>query len=145
MFHIIYQSHEIFSFSEKELKKLLLRSRFRNGSDGITGLLLLHEGTFLQALEGDEVAVRTTFARIAQDPRHGEVSLLSSGSVTERHRIFGQWSMGFANPSETVKILNGFVETHDMPDFSRLDARTAMNLLKLASKRTARLPADELV
>jgi hypothetical protein len=144
MFHIIYQSKDIASFSGKELKKLLLRSRSRNGADGITGVLLFHEGTFLQALEGGEAAVKATFARIAQDSRHEEVCVLANVSRAERHRIFGEWSMGFANASETAKILNGFIGTHEMPNFSELDALTAMNLLRWSSERTGRISADAL-
>ena len=144
MFQIIYRSKDNISFSEKELKRLLIRSRFRNGADGITGVLLLHEGMFFQALEGDEAAVKATFARIGLDSRHSEVCILGSGARSGEHRNFGKWAMGFVNAGDRTQLLSGFVEIPDVPDFSKLNVLAAMELLRWASERTSRMPAEAL-
>ncbi|MEM7363377.1 MAG: BLUF domain-containing protein, partial [Pseudomonadota bacterium] len=36
---------------------------------GVTGMLLYHEGSFLQALEGDRAVVEALYERIEEDPR----------------------------------------------------------------------------
>ncbi len=69
--------------------------------DGITGLLLYHDGNFLQILEGEAEKVQATFARIAANPRHRNLQRLPPVSV--HTRLFPDWSMGFARP-ETVIV-----------------------------------------
>lgn len=59
--------------------------------DGITGLLWHDDGLFLQVIEGPESSVATTYARIARDPRHHDLTVLSDRSVDTRE--FGYWSM----------------------------------------------------
>ena len=55
-------------FSLAALTSLLLLGRERNHAQGLTGVLLYAEGSFLQVLEGSAAAVRSTFARIEADP-----------------------------------------------------------------------------
>ncbi len=74
-----------------DLDGILQQSRHNNAVDGITGLLWIHDGRFLQVLEGPETSVAETYARIAADPRHRDVRILSDRSVETRE--FGYWSM----------------------------------------------------
>src|ERR1700761_3092122 len=99
MFHLIYTSRAWKPFSDADLKKLLMRARLNNGKLSVTGMLIYHDGVFLQALEGDEQSVRGLFKRIEKDARHGEVTILKNQSSFGERRIFGEWSMGFANAS----------------------------------------------
>lgn len=69
-----------------------------NGRDDVTGLLYADGKRFLQALEGPDAAVETAYARIARDPRHRAVVILSR-RVIER-REFGQWGMAERRPGE---------------------------------------------
>ncbi len=62
-----------------------------NRAVGLTGLLLTARGHFIQALEGDVDAVRTTYARISMDPRHHDLSIVSQGPA--ERRLFGEWNM----------------------------------------------------
>jgi hypothetical protein len=62
-----------------------------NREDAITGLLLVHAGWFLQALEGPAEAVLTTYGRICNDPRHSEAKVLQAGPAEGRQ--FGDWNM----------------------------------------------------
>ena len=73
------------------LESILLTSRRRNAAAGVTGLLVFDGRRFLQALEGEESAVRTAYDRIQRDPRHRAVVLLSSREITARD--FGEWAM----------------------------------------------------
>lgn len=66
-------------------------SIYNNRSAGLTGLLLTAQGHFIQALEGKTDAVRTAYARIAMDPRHHDLRIISQGSA--ERRLFGDWNM----------------------------------------------------
>ena len=63
----------------------------RNREVGLTGLLLTLQGNFIQALEGNVDAVRTTYARISMDPRHHDLQIISQGPAEQR--LFGEWNM----------------------------------------------------
>ncbi|WP_164516251.1 BLUF domain-containing protein [Sphingomonas sp. 2R-10] len=74
-----------------DVDRILQQSRHNNAVDGITGLLW-HDGDhFLQVIEGPESSIAATYARIAIDPRHHEVTVLSDRPVPKRE--FGYWSM----------------------------------------------------
>ena len=74
-----------------DVERILQQSRHNNAVDGITGLLW-HDGThFLQVIEGPESSVAATYARIAGDPRHSDLSILSDRTIATRE--FGYWSM----------------------------------------------------
>lgn len=65
----------------------------RNTKNGITGLLLYTPSHFLQVLEGEEAAIDATLARIAKDPRHEGLRIVSRTAIEERR--FGLWAMNF--------------------------------------------------
>lgn len=141
MFQLIYTSTERREFSPADLRKLLMHSRMLNSQVGVTGMLVYHAGTFLQALEGDEAAVRDTFARIEHDPRHRDLHLLHCAPSLGRRPVFGEWSMGFADASGAAHILRGFVDLNRTPDLSTLDKAEAMDVLRLCSHGQAQKTA----
>lgn len=76
-----------------DIEAILAASRRNNGDAGITGMLLFDSDIFLQVLEGAREDVSACFLRIAEDPRHRDVQLLSAGDVDER--LFAEWSMHY--------------------------------------------------
>ena len=74
-----------------DLDDILVKSRRNNRRDGITGLLHRKGRRFLQALEGEPGQVEAAYARIAADPRHFALVVLSRRTVDGRE--FGEWSM----------------------------------------------------
>jgi hypothetical protein len=104
---LIYSSVETCDFSEKDLMRLLLRARLRNAQLGVTGMLVHHNGTFLQALEGGEEAVQAVFDHIARDPRHTNLVVRKEKVAG---RLFPQFAMGFRTISQSSQLLKGFVE-----------------------------------
>jgi len=58
----------------------------------VTGVLCCSGGIFLQVLEGGRSAVNRLYNRIAADPRHAQVELLSYEEIGERR--FAGWAMG---------------------------------------------------
>jgi len=76
---------------DDEVGKIIRTAIGRNRADAITGLLLIHEGYFLQALEGPAEAVMTTYGRICADPRHSDVKVIHAGPAKARE--FADWNM----------------------------------------------------
>lgn len=74
-----------------DIDRIVQQSRHNNAVDGITGLLWHNDGMFLQVIEGSESSVAATYARIAEDPRHEALTILSDRPVEVRE--FGYWSM----------------------------------------------------
>lgn len=108
MHQVIYSSAAVAPFSEAELTELLATARVNNGRVGVTGMLLYHEGSFLQALEGDEQVLENLYAKIGKDKRHHRLVALLRRQVEVRH--FDHWQMGFASTTALPKNLPGFSE-----------------------------------
>lgn len=80
-----------FGFSEGDLDHILIKSRFNNDKNNITGALLCRDDLYLQYLEGPEKEIDSTYSKIIRDDRHTEVQLLKSGMSTRR--LFANWAM----------------------------------------------------
>jgi hypothetical protein len=106
MHQIIYSSAAVAPFSERELTELLTIARVNNGRLGITGMLLYHEGSFLQALEGDPRTLDALFAKIGKDTRHHRVVILLRREIEAPQ--FDQWKMGFASTKGLPQSMPGF-------------------------------------
>lgn len=128
MYRTIYLSAGTRIFSNEELDALLAVSRRNNTRDGITGLLMYHDGSFLQVLEGVKDQVETCYNRINTDARHKLLVLMFRGDV--EHRLFPDWSMGFARPSDLdpetgsgVKALDQVID--ELPRLREIDRKAA--------------------
>lgn len=75
-------------------------SRANNRKDGLGGLLIYTNGSFLQVLEGNDEKVYRRFERIMADPRHSYCDLLYDDPIFEPD--FGEWMMGFWTDSVTT-------------------------------------------
>lgn len=93
MMRLVYVSAAKRPFGEPELEDLLQVSRRNNARLGITGLLLYHDGNFMQALEGEPAVVERLEARIREDPRHHFFQRLATEDVAER--MFADWAMAY--------------------------------------------------
>ena len=91
MLQLTYISTATKEMDPGQMNGILAASRRNNGIAGVTGLLLYDGKRFLQALEGEPAEVRSTYARIKDDPRHRAIVLLSSNEVDKRS--FGNWEM----------------------------------------------------
>jgi hypothetical protein len=69
---------------ERGIAEILAVSVAKNQHDSITGVLIWDDCWFVQALEGAERDVSTTFERILRDQRHRDVSLVTMEAVAER-------------------------------------------------------------
>ena len=110
MIQLIYASAATKPFSADALKQLLSRARARNTLHKVSGMLLYHNGSFLQVLEGPEDAVKRILASIERDPRHTEPRTLARTTIQTRE--FEDWSMGFADTSHALTQPVGHVDYH---------------------------------
>lgn len=93
MIRVTYLSRATAPLSADALLALLSQCHRNNTASGLTGMLLFGNGTFLQAIEGEEAAVDALLDRIAKDPRHTDLKILRREAITTRQ--FADWSMGF--------------------------------------------------
>ena len=117
MYFLVYVSAAVTWFSPAELHTLLANSRAANEAAGITGMLLYKDGNFMQALEGDEAAVRSVESRIAVDRRHRGMVVLCTGHTDTRQ--FADWRMAFVDLNADADGLpagySDFLDTPLMP------------------------------
>jgi len=106
MHQVFYSSAAVAQFSDAELTALLAVARVNNGRLGVTGMLLYHDGSFLQALEGDEQVVENLYAKIGRDKRHHRVVALLRRRVDARY--FDQWQMGFVSMKTVPSNVPGY-------------------------------------
>ena len=100
---LIYASKVAAHFGPMDMHDILDKSRRNNIEAGISWLLILADGYFFQALEGDRTAVHATYARILKDPRHSASVMLSSLEIEKR--MFSGWSMCYVLSSEKNRPL----------------------------------------
>lgn len=86
-----------------EVDQILEKSLGWNLSVGISGILVLTNGYFIQSLEGSEAEVRALFTRIESDRRHYDLRVLSDGFVDGR--LFAEWAMCAATLSASDSVV----------------------------------------
>ena len=94
LIHLIYASAAQREFSDSELGDLLRKARENNERLGLTGMLLLVDGSFFQVLEGPPEVVDGLAARIERDPRHVQMVRIIREAIPRR--FFEDWTMGFS-------------------------------------------------
>lgn len=128
---IVYYSHACRDYDDAALLGLLQVARRNNQRNDITGMLLYHDGNFVQALEGQSTAVEKLFARISRDPNHD--GIIPTKLMTIETRQFPNWSMGFltlTSLAETARqSTNDFLEQRPGSK-DGIDASLAWSLLK---------------
>ncbi len=128
---LIYASRQAFAVDmipDEEIDALIRASIRNNRAAAITGLLLVHDGWFLQALEGPAEAVMTTYQRILNDPRHNDSRVISAGPGSGRE--FGDWNMCARRFSAADDAILDTLSQRQAFDPARLTDRTALRLLK---------------
>lgn len=88
---LVYYSQRNPSIS-LNVEELLGVCQRNNSAMNVTGILHYNGNYFLQVLEGGRAEVSSIYHRIASDPRHVNIILISCMDV--RERIFPTWSMG---------------------------------------------------
>lgn len=92
---LMYASRATETVRPEVLNAILRKSTQNNPAVGVTGVLCFSGSIFLQVLEGGRTQVSKLYNRIAQDPRHTDVVMLSYEEIDERS--FAGWAMGQVN------------------------------------------------
>ncbi len=119
MIQMCYLSSAAHPMSTEQLLELLKQCLDFNPASGVTGMLLYANGTFLQALEGDEKIVADLYSKIEKDGRHIDVKMLHRRTIETRQ--YAEWSMGFRRVSDAelqqVEGLRDFNERDFNPEY----------------------------
>lgn len=124
----VYRSTAVRDMGPAALHELLEQSRRRNTLEDLTGLLVYHEGHFVQWLEGPASHVERVWGAIQRDPRHTDVEALPTPWTPERlfpdlrmRLVSGQRSEGEADALRLEPLALDTLSRHvDMaPDFMR--------------------------
>ena len=95
MLQLVYESCSTRDITEIDIAEIMTAARANNVKAGVTGMLIYHQGMFIQVLEGPEDHVNKVFAHIERDPRHDDIWILAR--MTVERRSFEHWSMGLAS------------------------------------------------
>ena len=127
---------------EAAVCRIVAASMGKNRLMDVTGLLLAHEGWFIQALEGPEAGVAALMSTIARDPRHRSLRVLIQGEA--EGRMFQDWNMVGAKLSPEADPL--LVELGQIARFDgyQLDDEGALHLLLYAAEARRRRERSSL-
>ena len=130
MINLIYFSAASYLYTNKELLDLLKICRKKNGVLNITGLMIYHEGSIIQILEGEAENVHTLYNQISKDSRHK--SLLKVIDTGIEKRSFSDWSMGFKNVStqDWTNII-GYLNLNNIEDFKQIEESENKHIIKI--------------
>lgn len=98
LIRLIYASRTAGVLTPMDVKDIVRKSQRNNAKLGVTGMLMLSNGIFLQCLEGDHLAVNTLYHRILLDARHREPAVLGYTEIDQR--LYGAWAMGLVTTTE---------------------------------------------
>lgn len=107
MLQLVYVSTASPGVGEPEVASILARSRANNARHLLTGLLYFDGHRFMQVLEGQPEAVENAYRRIAADPRHRALVVISRRTVAARE--FGNWAMAYGLDFAERQKLGGAV------------------------------------
>lgn len=113
---------------DHEVGAIIRASIANNRQVSVTGLLLVHDGWFLQALEGPAEAVMTTYGRILKDPRHEAATVVGAGPVAGRE--FADWNMCARGMSPADDAIVRTLSRRSAFDPETFSADSALRLLK---------------
>jgi len=99
LFRIIYVSDAVGAAGEglMPLIDIIGVSDRNNRRDHLTGVLMRHDGRFVQAIEGARVDVDRLMGRLAEDRRHANLRVLLDQAVETR--LFPDWAMARIDPT----------------------------------------------
>ena len=113
---------------DHEVGQIIQVSIRNNREVAVTGLLLVHDGWFVQALEGPAEAVMNTYRRILDDPRHEAAKVLAAGPVEQR--AFGDWNMCARRMSVADDAILDALDKREVFEPEALTGTAALRLLK---------------
>lgn len=126
---LVYYSHTSTLNTFDRIQQLVTTASKNNTKLGVTGLLTCSAKSFVQTLEGPRDVVNRLFTKIARDPRHTDVTIMSLTEIERRQ--FSEWNMGLASliRLEHPGILIRYGSTHTLNP-EEMSAGSALALLQ---------------
>ena len=109
---IIYVSTLAADEPLRAVADIAAKSRSTNRRLNITGLLVFDGMNFCQQLEGSEQAIAGVMARIHEDPRHTQVTVVHQGPLDKRR--FWNFSLGYTS-AEDIEALERLRQLQGQP------------------------------
>ena len=131
MHRLVYVSHARESHLQ-DLPGILDWSRNHNPALGITGVLCLLDGTYMQCLEGEESDVMALFHRIRRDTRHRGATILDQRAIPQRG--YPSWSMAILRWDERAKAIFRSFSPGTNLDLYASDPSTAAPLVRALTR-----------
>ena len=94
LYEVLYTSQLAPGTPVTAVARIAGHARKANAERGLTGLLVFDGQRFCQQLEGSQKNVLSAMARISQDARHVEVSVVHQGQLATRR--FSSFSLAFS-------------------------------------------------
>ena len=118
------------------MRDILQGAVVRNTCAGISGALLACDRWFVQALEGERLAVGEVYHSICRDTRHRDLRIIAAGPIGGRR--FADWSMCGQTLSPTDDAILQILETKPSFDPDGLTGASALKLLDVVRKLQVR-------
>ena len=83
-----------------DIPDIVRQAAARNGIEGITGLLYAEDDIFLQVIEGPSDSMSDLIARLCDDGRHRELTILVDRPIAQRE--FGDGTMIYRDRRESI-------------------------------------------
>jgi hypothetical protein len=99
----------------------------KNDEHDISGLVLAHEGYYLQLIEGERERINQLYTNLVKDERHECVTLLRYTQLRERE--FGDWSMAYITTNDLGDDVIQRLKA-DQLDFKIISSINAMVILR---------------
>jgi hypothetical protein len=112
----------------REVDQIIRASIENNRRVDVTGLLLVHDGWFLQALEGPAESVLATYGRIRDDARHDDCRVLHAGPGEARS--FEDWNMCARHMTPADEAILDTLHMRGVFEPYKLAGKPALRLLK---------------
>lgn len=111
----------------RAVHRITEQSRSNNRGQGLTGVLLYVQNSFIQVLEGPAEQLETTFERICCDFRHGSLRLVDLTPV--KARLFADWDMALVEGA-TGEAICVTSEIEEISFLVGVNAREAMRQMR---------------
>lgn len=135
---LVYSSLAKPGLNSEGIESLLLDARRNNGQHDITGLLLFHEGAFLQVLEGDRRTISNLFEKkLMRDPRHSCVTLFHDEQINQRQ--FQHWHLAYNDLNDPAPQISApyreFLNQHRSLYELKNNTQKALDLVRQIHRR----------
>ena len=117
--------------------RILAKSRSNNRKNALVGVLYFGDGCFFQCLEGEETVVNTLYAKLEQDPRHKDLTVISRKVIAAP--TFQDWSMKYVPVEQAMTKL---LQSNGMSSFDPYLFDSAMTQAVIACLLSASEPPE---